>query len=214
MATTTRSFPPSTTTQHNVDPWQAGRGQRRVYPPSRFSRFDETSSAARRIHQTSSVPKSTHRHDFSGSSPSVPVLRLKTAQEPRAPDAQPPTRTIHHQKSHPLRQLISSRSRPPSHPAVASQVRPQNLVHFASLSVQPAVRRRVSLRGRKPLLALLNEIADRSRLLGVRETLVGFETIWTDGIGIRKDMGAEGDIRGRNGRGRFGGDNGKMLRRR
>lgn len=35
-----------------------------------------------------------------------------------------------------------------------------------------------------------------------------------DGIGIGKDTGAEGDIIGRNSRGRFGGDNGKILRRR
>lgn len=161
--------------------------------------------------------------------------------------------------------LTLSRSRPPSHPAVPGQVRPQNLVHFASLSVQPGkysypitsfalvmtnndkyptelnsreekslVRTEVpcsrhhfaacraekdadfvgSLRGRKPLLALLNETAERNRLLGVRETLFSFETIWMDGIGIRKDMGAEGDIIGRSSRGRLGGDNGKMLGRR
>lgn len=35
-----------------------------------------------------------------------------------------------------------------------------------------------------------------------------------DGIGIGKEMGAEGDIIGRNGRESSGGDNGKMLRRR
>lgn len=35
-----------------------------------------------------------------------------------------------------------------------------------------------------------------------------------DGIGIGKDTGSEGNIIGRNSRGRFGGDNGKMLRRR
>lgn len=33
--------------------------------------------------------------------------------------------------------LTLSRSRPPSHPAVGSQVRPQSLVHFASPGVQP-----------------------------------------------------------------------------
>lgn len=71
-----------------------------------------------------------------------------------------------------------------------------------------------SLRGWKPLLALLNETAERSRLLGVRETLFGFEMIWMNGIGIGKDTGSEGDIIGRNSRGRFGGDNGKMVRRR
>lgn len=64
------------------------------------------------------------------------------------------------------------------------------------------------------LLALLNEIAERSRLLGVRETLFGFDTTWMDGIGIGKETDAEGNIIGRNSRGRFGGDNGKMLRRR
>lgn len=65
-----------------------------------------------------------------------------------------------------------------------------------------------------PLLALLNEISGRSRLLGVRKTLFSFETVWMDGIGIGKDTGSEGNIIGRNSRGRFGGDNGKMLRRR
>lgn len=35
-----------------------------------------------------------------------------------------------------------------------------------------------------------------------------------DEIGIGKETGAEGDIRGRNSRGRFGENNGKMLRRR
>lgn len=64
------------------------------------------------------------------------------------------------------------------------------------------------------LLALLKGVARRSKLLGVRETLFSFGTIWMDGIGIGKDTGAEGDIIGRNSRGRFGGDNGKMLRRR
>lgn len=35
-----------------------------------------------------------------------------------------------------------------------------------------------------------------------------------NGIGIGKETGAEGDTRGRSSRGSFGGDNGKMLRRR
>lgn len=35
-----------------------------------------------------------------------------------------------------------------------------------------------------------------------------------DGIGIGKDTGSEGDTIVRNSRGRLGGDNGKMLRRR
>lgn len=64
------------------------------------------------------------------------------------------------------------------------------------------------------MLPLLNENAEHSRLLGVRETLFGFDTTWMDGIGIGKETGAEWDIIGRNSRGRFGGDNGKMLRRR
>ncbi|KAL9528628.1 hypothetical protein SMMN14_07905, partial [Sphaerulina musiva] len=214
MATTIRSFPASTTTQRDVDSWQAWRGQTRVHPPSRFSRFDETSSAARKIHQTSSVPKSTHRHDFSGSSPSVPGLCLKTAQEPRAPDAQPPTWTIHHHKKS---------SSPPAHlksvtSTIASSCRPSGSPSKSGplrLAQCSARREEKSLLARmEALLALLKGVARRSKLLGVRETLFSFGTIWMDGIGIGKDTGAEGDIIGRNSRGRFGGDNGKMLRRR
>lgn len=86
--------------------------------------------------------------------------------------------------------------------------------HFAACRAEKDADFVGSLGGSKPILPLLNEISGRSRLLGVRETLFSFETIWMDGTGIGKETGAEGDIIGRNGRASSGGDNGKMLRRR
>lgn len=62
MATTIRSFPPSTTTQHHVDAWQAGRGEHLA-----LSRHNQnlklTATRSQVKHQ------STHRRDYGSTRP-------------------------------------------------------------------------------------------------------------------------------------------------
>lgn len=145
MATTIRSFPPSTTTQHDVDPWQASRGEHLALP-CHNQNLKLTATRSQVKHEF------THRRDSHGST--RPHLRregyirrllylsqptVTTLQGARRPSpffawkrlrslARPmhsvPRGPFTIKKEHPLPQIIPSRSRPPSHPAVASQVRP------------------------------------------------------------------------------------------
>lgn len=119
MSTTIRSFAASTTTQHDVDPWQAMRGEHLA-----LSRHNQNLKLTATRSQVKH--ESTHRRDSHGSTrlhlrregymrrllylsqPTVttsqgvrrpsPFVAWKRLQEPRAPDAQRPTRTIDHQK--------------------------------------------------------------------------------------------------------------------
>lgn len=159
-ATTTRSFPPSTTTQHDIDAWQAGRGEHLALPRHNQN-LKLTATRSQVKHE------STHRRDSHGST--RPHLRregyirrllylsqptVTTSQGVRCPSLlrtwkrlRSLARPMHSLSRGPftirtsparLRSVLTlGRSRLPSHPAVGSQVRPQNQVHFASLSVQP-----------------------------------------------------------------------------
>lgn len=60
MATTIRSFPPSTTTQHNVHAWQAGRGEHLALPHHNQN-LKLTATGSQVKHE------STHRRDSHGS---------------------------------------------------------------------------------------------------------------------------------------------------
>lgn len=157
-ATTSRSSPVSTTTQHNVDPWQASRGEHLAL--SRHSQNSKLTATRSQVKHESIHRRDSHRSmrpHLRRESCIRSLLYLSqptvtTSQGVRRPSLfrtwkrlRSLARLMHSlprgpftiKKTHPLRQLISSRSRPPSHPAVASQGLPQNLVHFASLSVQP-----------------------------------------------------------------------------
>lgn len=159
MATTIRSFPASTTTQHKVHAWQAGQGEHLALS-HHTQNLELTATRSQVKHE------STHRRDCRGST------RLHTPREGCIScflHLSQPTVTTSQGARHPspflawkqLRRLVRpmhslprgpftiktlparlqsvltlSRSRPPSHPAAATQLRPQNPVHFASLSVQ------------------------------------------------------------------------------
>lgn len=159
MATTTRSFPTSTTTQHDVHAWQAGRGEHLALSHHNQN-LKLTATRSRVKHE------STHRRDSHGST--RPHLRregyirrllylsqptVTTSQGVRRPSLfrtwkrlRRLARLMHSLPRGPftiktlparLRSVLTlSRSRPPSHPAAATQLCPQNAVHFASLSVQ------------------------------------------------------------------------------
>lgn len=158
IATTIRSFPTSTTTQHDVHAWQAGQGEHLALP-CHNQNLELTATRSQVKHE------STHRRDSHGST------RIHTPCEGRITcllNLSQPTVTTSQGARHPspflawkrLRRLVRpmhslprgpftiktlparlrsvltlSRSRQPSHPAIATQLRPQNPVHFASLSV-------------------------------------------------------------------------------
>lgn len=159
MATTTRSFPVSTTTQHDVHAWQAGRGEHlAMHCHNQNLKLTATRSQVKH--------ESTHRRDCRGST--RPHLRregyirrllylsqptVTTSQGVRRPSLflawKRLRRLVRPMDSLPrgpftiktlparLRSVLTlSRSRLPSHPAATTQLRPQNPVHFASLSVQ------------------------------------------------------------------------------
>lgn len=164
MATTTRSFPVSTTTQHDVHAWQAGQGEHLALS-HHTQNLELTATRSQVKHE------STHRRDSHGSTrlhtpckgcitcllnlsqPTVTtsqgvrrplVLRLETAQEPRAPDAQPPTRAIHHQSIpsaspvspdiDPVRTTITSSCRRPGQRLGLIRSRPLRLAQFSTVS--------------------------------------------------------------------------------
>lgn len=158
MATTTRSFPASTTTQHEVHAWQAGRGEHlAMHCHNQNLKLTATRSQVKH--------ESTHRRDSHGSTrlhtpcegyiacllnlsqPTVTTFqgvrrpslfrtwkRLRSLARPMHSLPRGPF-TI---KTLPARLqsvLTLTRSGLPSHPAATTQLRPQNPVHFASLSV-------------------------------------------------------------------------------
>lgn len=159
MATTIRSFPVSTTTQHNAHAWQAGQGEHLALSHHNQN-LKLTATRSQVKHE------STHRRDSHGST--RPHLRregyirrllylsqptVTTSQGVRRPSLfrtwkrlRSLARLMHSLPRGPftiktlpacLRLVLTlSRSRPPSHPAATTQLRPQNPVHFASLSVQ------------------------------------------------------------------------------
>lgn len=160
MARTIRSFPVSTTRQHDVHAWQAGQGEHlAMHCHNQNLKLTATRSQVKH--------ESTHRRDSHGST--RPHLRregyirrllylsqptVKTSQGVRRPSLfrtwkrlRRLVRPMHSLPRGPftiktltarLRSVLTlSRSGLPSHLAAATQLRPQNPVHFASLSVQP-----------------------------------------------------------------------------
>lgn len=213
MATTTRSFPVSTTTQHEVHAWQAGRGEH-------LALSHHTQNLELTVTRSQVKHESTHRRDCRGST--TPHLRregyirrLLNLSQPTVTTSQGLHRPSLFRTWKRLRRLVRpmhslprgpftikpmsarlrsvltlSWSRLPSHPAAATQLRPQNPVHFASLSVQhgkssypirsfalvmttmtiirlslTAVRRRVSFVLKYPVPGTILQHVERRRML-------------------------------------------------
>lgn len=162
MATTTRSFPVSTTTQHDVDAWQAGQGEHLALPC-------HNQNLKLRATRSQVKQESTHRRDCRGST--RPHLRregyirrllylsqptVTTSQEVRRPSLfrtwkrlRSLARLMHSLPRGPftieplparLQSVLTlTRSGLPSHPAAAAPVSPSVLFdpdHFASPNVQ------------------------------------------------------------------------------
>lgn len=157
MATTIRSFPASTTTQHEVHAWQAGRGEHLALP-CHNQNLKLTATRSQVKHE------STHRRDCHGSTRlhlrrEGCIRRLLNLKQPTVTTSQGVRRPSLFRTWKRLRRLVRpmhslprglftlktlparlqsvltlTRSGLPSHPAAATQLRPQNPVHFASPS--------------------------------------------------------------------------------